>query len=154
MTQQGTHLDHEIAALRERLAQLETRKVEEAKRQEGLAKLDKAVADFERQYGLEEGALFEARAEQIAAWIKSVGKRAERPAFYEQLKDHFSNVLRNEGKKAPQRKRARRGEALLAVGNYRNPQTGEVVEKIKRNPKALDQWVAEHGLDVVRGWKQ
>ncbi len=156
MAQQATHIDSEIAALKEKLALLETKKAEEAKRLEGLSKLDQAVAEFERQYGLDDGALFEARAEQLVAWVKAQGKRAERPAAFEQLRDYFANVIRNEGKKdkpAP-RKRSRRGEAVLAVGSYRNPATGELVEKIKRNPKTLDVWVAEHGLDVVRGWKQ
>lgn len=45
-------------------------------------------------------------------------------------------------------------EPKLLVGVYRNPHTGEAIEKIKRNPKPLDQWIEEYGFDTVAGWKQ
>lgn len=151
---QSKQIENEIAALRDRLAQLELKKAEEEKRLEGLRKLDQSVADFERQYGLETGALFEARAAQLVAWVKAQGKRGDRPAVYDQLRDYFASSARSEGKKGAGRKRGRRPEALLTVGSYRNPTTGEVVEKIKRNPKLLDQWIAQHGVEAVRGWKQ
>lgn len=35
---------------------------------------------------------------------------------------------------------------------YKNPNTGEVIETKGGNHKALKEWKAEHGADVVDGW--
>lgn len=35
---------------------------------------------------------------------------------------------------------------------YKNPKTGEVIETKGGNHKALKEWKAEHGADVVEGW--
>ncbi|WP_024645061.1 histone-like nucleoid-structuring protein, MvaT/MvaU family [Pseudomonas syringae] len=35
---------------------------------------------------------------------------------------------------------------------YKNPHTGEVIETKGGNHKALKEWKAEHGSDVVEGW--
>jgi hypothetical protein len=35
---------------------------------------------------------------------------------------------------------------------YKNPNTGEVIETKGGNHKALKEWKAEHGTDVVEGW--
>jgi hypothetical protein len=35
---------------------------------------------------------------------------------------------------------------------YKNPNTGEVIETKGGNHKALKEWKAEHGADVVEGW--
>lgn len=35
---------------------------------------------------------------------------------------------------------------------YKNPNTGEVIETKGGNHKALKEWKAQHGADVVEGW--
>lgn len=35
---------------------------------------------------------------------------------------------------------------------YKNPNTGEVIETKGGNHKALKEWKAEYGADVVEGW--
>jgi hypothetical protein len=35
---------------------------------------------------------------------------------------------------------------------YKNPSTGEVIETKGGNHKALKEWKAKHGSDVVEGW--
>ncbi len=35
---------------------------------------------------------------------------------------------------------------------YKNPNTGEVLETKGGNHKALKEWKAKHGTDVVEGW--
>ncbi|MEQ4281535.1 histone-like nucleoid-structuring protein, MvaT/MvaU family [Pseudomonas syringae] len=37
---------------------------------------------------------------------------------------------------------------------YKNPNTGEVIETKGGNHRALKEWKAEHGADVVEGWLQ
>ncbi|GAB0062957.1 hypothetical protein IBA8401_39870 [Pseudomonas syringae] len=37
---------------------------------------------------------------------------------------------------------------------YKNPNTGEVIETKGGNHKALKQWNAEYGADVVEGWQK
>jgi len=55
---------------------------------------------------------------------------------------------------------ARRAAAAPAVNTrkprelkvYKNPNTGEVIETKGGNHKALKEWKAKHGVDVVEGW--
>lgn len=55
---------------------------------------------------------------------------------------------------------ARRQAAAPAVSTrkprelkvYKNPNTGEVIETKGGNNKALKEWKAQHGADVVEGW--
>ena len=55
---------------------------------------------------------------------------------------------------------ARRPAAAPAVSKrkprelkvYKNPNTGEVIETKGGNHKALKEWKAQHGSDVVEGW--
>ncbi|WP_434709589.1 DNA binding protein [Pseudomonas sp. R1-1] len=35
---------------------------------------------------------------------------------------------------------------------YKNPNTGEMIETKGGNHKALKEWKAQHGADVVEGW--
>ncbi len=35
---------------------------------------------------------------------------------------------------------------------YKNPNTGEVIETKGGNHRALKEWKAEHGAEVVQGW--
>lgn len=66
---------------------------------------------------------------------------------------HIVNILE------PQT-RARRPAAAPAVSTrkprelkvYKNPNTGEVIETKGGNHKALKEWKAKHGANVVEGW--
>lgn len=40
----------------------------------------------------------------------------------------------------------------LRTGSYRNPATGEVAVKKRKNPKQLDTWLNEHGFSTVSTW--
>ncbi|TVT85217.1 histone-like nucleoid-structuring protein, MvaT/MvaU family [Pseudomonas sp. H3(2019)] len=37
---------------------------------------------------------------------------------------------------------------------YKNPNTGEVIETKGGNHKALKEWKAKHGANVVEGWRK
>lgn len=37
---------------------------------------------------------------------------------------------------------------------YKNPNTGEVIETKGGNHKALKEWKAQHGADIVEGWRK
>lgn len=52
----------------------------------------------------------------------------------------------NAGKGEPIPRKAR------AIKQYRNPNTGEVIETKGGNHKGLKEWKAQYGSDVVEGW--
>merc|ERR1711879_907289 len=98
---------------------------------------------------LSEAELYVSRAEQIEAWILDMAKQDAPGSIYTNLKKHFERAIRG-GKKE---KKTVVLKPKLAVGTYRNPATNEQVEKIKRNPRQLDEWIRDHGMDVVKTWK-
>ena len=156
MTEMVFDYDKEIASMKQKLAELEASKQNHEKKLEGIRKLDEAITSFARDYGVDEGELYLARSAQIVEWIKTLAKRADRPYIYDALKDYFINISRAESRKAagkPKRAVKAVNEAVLSVGAYRNPYSGETVEKKKRNPKLLERWLEEYGLDAVREWK-
>lgn len=56
---------------------------------------------------------------------------------------------------ATDRGRSERGQRRArTVKAYKNPHSGEVVETKGGNHKVLKTWKAEHGNDVVEGWRQ
>jgi hypothetical protein len=57
---------------------------------------------------------------------------------------------RKEGKKE---KTSTLPKPKLEVGRYKNPATHEIIEKIKRNPRQLEDWINEYGFETVRTWK-
>ena len=66
---------------------------------------------------------------------------------------HIVNILE------PQTTAKRQGAAPAASTRrprvlkvYKNPNTGEVIETKGGNHKALKEWKAQHGADVVEGW--
>ena len=72
--------------------------------------------------------------------------------FILSLKRHFEKALSKDGRKVA-KKPSTLPKPKLAVGTYKNPATNEKVEKIKRNPRQLDQWIEEYGFQTVRTWK-
>jgi len=73
-------------------------------------------------------------------------------SIYNNLKRHFEKSIARDGRKG-EKKSSSLPKPKLAVGTYRNPATQEKVEKIKRNPRQLDQWIEEYGFQTVRTWK-
>lgn len=147
--------DKQLAELRRKMEELETRKTMHVKKLEGVQRFQDLVATMVRDYGLSESELFVARAEAIVAWVKAAGKdSSEPPLYWQQLKDYFAVIIEKEQK--PARRGAKKKDAVnhptLPTGIYRNPLNGEKVEKKRRNPKQLDNWVAEFGFTEVRSW--
>lgn len=145
--------DKQIAELRRKMEELETLKNMHVKKLEGVQRFQELVATLVNQYGLTESELFVSRADAIVAWIKASGKD-DPPVYWRQLRDYFAQVAEKEGKPA---RRGRKGKdpvnnPVLPTGVYRNPFSGEKIEKKRRNPKQLDQWIEEFGFTEVRSW--
>lgn len=150
--------DKQIADLRRKMEELETLKNMHVKKLEGVQRFQDLVTTLVKDFGLTESELFVARSEAIVAWIKASAKDgAEPPLYWRQLKDYFAGVVEKEQKTT---KRAGKGggkpsslkEATLPTGVYRNPFSNEKVEKKRRNPRQLDQWIEEFGFTEVRSW--
>ena len=138
-----------IEALQEQMAQAERKK-------EGVIAFDKALVNLAAEYQMEEEELYVARAEQIVDWLVGQLNDEDAPDYIKTLKARVARSMKK-GSEAPRRTRrassAKPEEPKLEVGHYRNPYTGGTVEKKKRNPKQLNQWIEEHGLEEVKKWK-
>lgn len=147
-------LDKKIQEHEAKIEELRQQKEAQAKRMEGFDKYQDEVRKLFDEYGISEYDIFTARSKAIVDWVKAQGKKAEKPEFYDELHTYFARVGGAKGG----RKRAKSGAAKastgpkLAIGTYENPNTGERIEKKRRNPKTLDQWIEEHGVDTVKGW--
>lgn len=147
--------DQQIAELRRKMEELETLKNMHVRKLEGVQRFQDLVATLVRDFGLTEHELFVARADAIVAWVRASAKDgSEPPLYWKQLKDYFATVLEKEqkGGKRGGKKESALKEPTLPTGVYRNPLSGERVEKKRRNPKQLDVWVEEFGFTEVRSW--
>lgn len=145
-------IDRKIEDYKKEIAKLEANRALQAKKAEGFVEFAKTIDQFCEQYGVSEEELFLSQSDRLLSVVKSLSKRQPRPDFIFELKTYFVRLAQREGmtkKTAPKKVSGPR----LEVGSYRNPTTGETVEKIKRNPKQLDQWLAEYGLAKVQSWK-
>lgn len=147
-------IDKEIEAHKKKIAELEQLKVDQEKKFEGFAEFDQTIQRLCNQMALTEAELYVSRGDQITDWIIESGKKANPGRVYETLKKHFEKVSKREDRKAGNvEKTSSLPKPKLAIGTYQNPATMEKVEKIKRNPRQLDEWIAEYGFEVVRTWK-
>lgn len=148
----------QIADLRRKMEELETLKSMHVKKLEGVNRFNDLIEQMVREYGLSESELFVARSESIVGWIKANGK-VDPPLFWRQLKEYFASVIEKEGK-AEKRGGKKKKEKdpinnpTLPTGVYVNPFSREKVEKKRRNPKQLDNWIDEFGFTEVRSWKK
>lgn len=142
------NFDALIEQKKKEIEALEQQKQAEQQRQEGLRQLDEKFAGFYGEFSLTEEDFFNFKHKEIEKWIKAQARSESPSAIVDALNSYFS---RYEGKK---KKAAVSTGPKLKVGKYRNPNTGEVIEKIKRNPKPLDQWIDESGFDTVASWLQ
>lgn len=147
-------LDKEIERHKKKILELEQLKLDQDKKIEGFTEFDQTIQRLCNQMALTEAELYVSRGDQIVNWIQELGKTDKPGRIYETLKKHFEKALkkdiRKEGKKE---KVSTLPKPKLAIGRYKNPATHETLEKIKRNPRQLDDWINEYGFETVRTWK-
>jgi len=144
-------IDKQIQQHQQKIEELEQLKKDQEKKLEGLKEFDEAIKRLCNQSALAEEELYVSRSAQIEAWITSMAKEESPSSIYGNLKRHFEKALARDTRKGE--KKSSLPKPKLAVGTYRNPATQEKVEKIKRNPRQLDQWIEEYGFQTVRTWK-
>lgn len=145
-------LDQKIKEHEAKIEELRLQKEAQAKRMEGFEKYEDQVRDLFDEYGISEYDLFTMRADAIVEWIKAQGKKNDKPAFYDELQTYFARVNgAKSGKRKGKSSKASTGPKL-EIGLYEHPQTGERIEKKRRNPKTLDQWIEEFGTEEVQTW--
>jgi effector-binding domain-containing protein len=147
-------LDKEIELHKKKIVELEQLKLDQEKKIEGFNEFEQTIKRLCNQMALTEAELYVSRGDQILAWVESMGK-AEKPGrIYETLKKHFEKTLKKDSRKEGRKdKVSTLPKPKLAVGCYNNPATHETIEKIKRNPRQLEDWINEYGFETVRTWK-
>ncbi|WKD50325.1 hypothetical protein [Microbulbifer spongiae] len=157
MFQQYEQLEQQIAEHQAKIEELQEQMAQAERRKEGVIAFDKALVNLAAEYRMEEEDFFTARGDLIVEWLVSQLNDEDAPDYVQTLKSRVARHLKREGG-APRRARRvvsanKTAEPKLETGHYRNPYTGATVEKKKRNPKGLNQWIDEYGLDTVREWK-
>lgn len=144
-------IDKQIKQHQQKIQELEALRVSHEKKLEGIKLFDEEIKRLCNENSLTEAELYVSRSEQIERWITSMAKK-ENPSFiYSNLAKHFS---RNAPRDAKVAKKSTLPKPKLAIGMYEHPFTHERVEKIRRNPRQLDEWIKEHGIATVRTWKK
>ena len=155
MFQDYDQIEQQIAEHQAKIEELQEQKAQAERKKMGVIAFDKALVNLAAEYQMAEEELYVARAEQIVEWLVSQLDDADAPDYIQTLKARVARAL----KKSDSPRRARRtasnkpSEPKLETGHYRNPYNGATIEKKKRNPKQLNQWVEEHGLEKVKEWK-
>lgn len=146
-------LDLKIKEHEEKIEELRQLKEAQAKRQEGYDLYHEQVRNLFDEYGISEYDIFDARAKAIVDWLKAHGKKADKPAFFEELQSYFA---RQGGAKGTRKKAkaAKSNGPKLEIGVYVHPNTGERIEKKRRNPKTLDEWIEAFGIEEVAQWRE
>lgn len=157
MFQEYDQIEQQIAEHQAKIEELQEQMAKAERKKQGVIAFDKALINLAAEYEMEEEELYSARGEQIVDWLVGQLSDEDAPDYVRSLKARVARALKREGE-AP-RKTTRRAatnkpaEPKLETGHYRNPYTNATIEKKKRNPKQLNQWVAEHGLEKVQSWK-
>lgn len=148
--------DHQLAELRRKMEEIEKLKNMHVRKLEGLQRFQDLVATLGRDFDLSEQELFVARADAIVDWIKAAAKGGgEPPLYWQQLRDYFASAASKPakaGKRGAKKEKDPINNPTLPTGVYRNPFTNERIEKKRRNPKQLDNWIDEFGFTEVRSW--
>ena len=145
-----TDIEKQIQQHQQKIKELEQLKVDHEKKLEGLKQFDVEIKRLCEERSLTEDELYVSRSTEIEQWITDMSKQESPAAIYNNLRKHFEKAANRAGKRE---KKPAVAKPKLEVGVYENPNTSERVEKIKRNPRQLDQWIAEHGIETVKGWK-
>lgn len=150
-------LDKEIELHKKKIAELEQLKLDQEKKMEGLNEFDQTIKRLCNLMALTEAELYASRGDDIVNWVQNLSCTENPGRIYEALKKHFAKELKKDlkkdGRKTDKVKTSSLPKPKLSIGRYKNPATHEVIEKIKRNPKPLDEWINEYGFEVVRTWK-
>lgn len=147
-------LDKEIELHKKKIAELEQLKLDQEKKIEGFVEFDQTIKRLCNNMALTEAELYVSRGDQIISWIEALGQNERPGRIYETLKKHFEKVLKKEARKEGKKEKASTlPKPKLEVGRYKNPKTHESIEKIKRNPRQLEDWINEFGFETVRTWK-
>ncbi|MCO1334621.1 DNA binding protein [Microbulbifer sp. OS29] len=157
MFQEYEQLEQQIAEHQARIEELQEQMAQAERKKDGVIAFDKALVNLAAEHQMEEDEFFVARGQQIVEWLVAQLNEDEPADYVQTLKARVARHLKKEGD-SPRRGRraapaAKAAEPKLETGHYRNPYTGATVEKKKRNPKALSQWIDEYGLDTVKEWK-
>lgn len=147
-------IDKQIKEHQKKIEELESLRKSQEKKLEGIKEFETVIKRLCNQSSLTEEELYVSRSEQIENWIVGMGKQDNPSSIYANLRKHFARTApRGPRAKQEKEKESSLPKPKLPVGTYRNPATQEKVEKIKRNPRQLDQWIEQHGFAVVRTWK-
>ncbi|MFV8784311.1 hypothetical protein ACNKU7_17975 [Microbulbifer sp. SA54] len=157
MFQEFDQIEQQIAEHQAKIEELQQQMAAAERKKQGVIAFDKALLNLAAEYEVEEEELYVARGEQIVEWLVGQLDNEDAPDFIRTLKARVARNLKREGE-SPRRGKGRAAsskpsEPKLETGHYRNPYTNATIEKKKRNPKQLNQWVAEHGLEKVQSWK-
>ncbi len=142
------NLEAQIKMYEDKIQTLKNIKIEQEKKSKAIKKLEKNIQEQCKENSIDIENLYLAQADAIEKWIKKLSKEAPEEKIISNLYKYF--------KKAPvanKSKKALPDTPKLAVGVYQNPHSKEKIEKIKRNPKALENWLEEYGFDTVQNWK-
>lgn len=146
-------IDKKISEVEGKLEELRKQKESQAKRMQGFEEYDEAVRKLFDEYGISEYDIFTVRAKAIVEWVKAQGKKADKPEFYDELHAYFARVGGTKVSRKKAKASSKTGnEVKLELGVYENPKTGEKIEKKRRNPKTLDLWLEEFGVETVQTW--
>ncbi|KUJ83599.1 hypothetical protein AWR36_007010 [Microbulbifer flavimaris] len=155
MFQDYEKIEQQIAEHQAKIEELQEQKARAERKKDGVIAFDKALVNIAAEHQMEEEELYVARGEQIVEWLVSQLNDEDAPDYIKTLKARVARSLKKGGD-TPRRGRravAKGSEPKLETGHYRNPYTGATIEKKKRNPKQLNQWIEEHGLETVKTWK-
>lgn len=81
----------------------------------------------------------------VLQWIKRVAIEGGSP---EGMIDELHEILKLDCSPT------KTNENTLKMGRYLNPHSGEEIDKIRRNPKQLDDWIDQYGIETVKTWFQ
>lgn len=143
-------IDKQIKQHQQKIEELEALRVSHEKKLEGLKQFDNEINRLCNENSLTEAELYVSRSEQIESWLIGMAKKENPSSIYQNLAKHFARTATRGSK---EKKKTSLPKPKLAVGVYEHPFTHERIEKKRRNPRQLDEWVKEHGLPTVRTWK-
>ncbi|WP_298635085.1 hypothetical protein [uncultured Umboniibacter sp.] len=154
-------IDKEIQAHKKQLEKLEALKQAQADKLKGIEEFSKVMLQLATKYGLSEVDLLSAKGDRFLSVIKAASKQKNPPKYVAKLAAFFADNPQlkvgaskspSKVKKAAKKKRVS-DEPKVPVGRYKNPHTGEVIEKLKRAPKTLKDWSKQYGDDMLLSWK-
>lgn len=144
-------IDKQIKQHQQKIQELEALRVSHEKKLEGIKEFADEIKRLCNTNSLTEAELYVSRSEQIESWIVSMAKQENPSSIYMNLAKHFARTALRDTKAT---KKSSLPKPRLEVGVYEHPFTHERVEKKRRNPRQLDEWIKEHGIATVRTWKK